>query len=241
MAAVRAAILWERNQRLAGSSSLAAAAEGKAAARSRRGDRARGWVGGGCQSRGCTRPCPRGGGAVRAEVGPGRVGAEVRPDRGVEAWLGVEARQGGGRIRDGDRGGVGAEGWGAGLGGVRYRGGGRGPGRGRSQAGAKFEAGAAPGVAGCRAAGHRHSLRAWGRSPEVRPRAAPEGHLPAPLARPPASGSRDQETEARGLGRRKVTRWPGFELSSCSHWAGQGGARVPGPGPQAGALGRTLP
>lgn len=75
VAAVRAAILWERNQRLARSSSLAAAAEGEAPGREPGAGAGRRVAGTGP---GHGRPCPpwRRGGEGRGEVGPGRAGAE---------------------------------------------------------------------------------------------------------------------------------------------------------------------
>lgn len=119
MAAVRAAILWERNQRLARSSSLAAAVEGEAAGRGPRVGRR---AAGACP--GYTRPCPlrrRKGGEGRGEAGPGGGRGEagaVRPDAGP----GAEAGRGGsgrgsslgrgssrGRGWYEDRGGTGAE------------------------------------------------------------------------------------------------------------------------------------
>ena len=108
VAAVRAAILWERNQRLARSSSLAAAAEGEAAGRGP----GAGWrAAGACQGyathcplprrkgvEGCGEDGPGGGrgeaGAVRPEAGPGTGdrGPARRPGPGVECGEGVESR-----------------------------------------------------------------------------------------------------------------------------------------------------
>lgn len=227
VAAVRAAILWERNQRLAWSSSLAAAAEGEAAGRGP----GAGWrAAGACQGyathcplprrkgvEGCGEDGPGGGrgeaGAVRPEAGPG-AGAEGRAGGRVWGGCRVEAEvEVGMRIEAGraQRAGLGVKLRPGGGGGRRDRDRGRGAGGwGAGCAGGQESRGRRPGQGSVAPRGPRASavvLAPPGAAGVHARKSGPGRGLPRKrcfllrLLRLQPRGLEDQETGARGPGR----------------------------------------